>query len=124
MKLMYGWQELLPTTRDYARKRWGREPEFAVSEEPVVTGGRSSGFAVDDPPIEEFEGAITERDDEYDDCVYLTVTSSTGAVREFSVDQGKDAEFQVGRRMVVRFVETGRLRNGDQMINVAQIWLG
>lgn len=120
---MYSWREMLPAARAYALKRWGSEPEFAVSDGPFVAGGRSSGFTIDDPRIEEFEGTITERDDDYDDCVYLTVTSETGAEREFSVDQGKDAEFQVGRQMLARFVEAGRLRNGDQMINVAQIWL-
>ena len=64
MKLMYCLRELFPATPAYARKRWESEPEFAVTDGPFRAGGGSIGYTVDDPRIEEFEGTITERDED------------------------------------------------------------
>lgn len=124
MKLVYSWRELLSATPAYARKRWGLEPELAVADGPFRAGGGSSGYAIDDPRIEEFEGLITGRDeDDPDDALFISVTDAGGKEREFDVSWNDAAEYSIGRRMLVRFVETGRLRNGDQMFDVAQIWL-
>jgi hypothetical protein len=123
MKLMFSWRELLAPTPEYARKRWGGEPELAVTDGPFPAGGRSRGYAIDDPRIEEFEGTITQRDDEAAEFVYLTVTNAAGTEREFGVESENADEYEVGRHMLVRFIESGRLKSGDQLIEVTQIWL-
>jgi hypothetical protein len=123
---MYCFRDLLPATPAYARKRWGTEPELAVSDGPFRAGGGSSGYTVDDPRIEEFEGTITERDDDDpDEFLFVTVTDAAGKEREFGVKWDDAAsEYSIGRHMLVRFVEAGRLPNGEQIIEMVQIWLG
>ena len=124
MKLMYSVRDLLTASRDYARRRWGGEPEIAVRDGPFRADGRPSGIDIDDPVLLEFEGVIIERDDDSDDCIFVMVRNEEGVEREFDVDRGMEEEYRLGRHIVVRFAEAGRLPKGDQIIEVYQIWLG
>jgi hypothetical protein len=123
VRLTYSWRELVPDSADFARRRWGAVADLSDTVRSLGGAGRRS-LGIDDPSIVTFEGVITGRDDDTGgDEIYLTVTNGDGDSQSFDVE-GLTDQYVVGRRMVVRFVEIGRLKNGRRLKDVVQIWLG
>jgi hypothetical protein len=123
VRLTYSWRELVPDSAAFARRLWGADADLSDTVQSLGGAGWRS-LGIDDPSIITFDGVIAERDDDTDgEEIYLTVTNGDGDSQLFDVDKLTD-EYIVGRRMVVRFVEIGRLKNGRQLKDVVQIWLG
>jgi hypothetical protein len=120
VKLMYCVEELLPVSLEYAKVHWGVDVD--TSETVLSIGPKSYGlFAPDDPRLHTFDGTITAIDDESDD-VFVAVSNSDGEEREFD-RVGPAADYRIGGRMIVRFLEAGRTSRNEQIANVVEVWL-